>query len=268
MAFIQMNMMSHALMRSVSVNVILPVDKIVLPGMPKREDKPYKTLYLLHGLFGNHMDWINGTSILRWAEEMNLAVIMPAGDNSFYVDQKEAHDNYGEFIGVELVELTRKMFPLSRKREDTFIAGLSMGGYGAIRNGLLHHDIFSHVAGLSSALITDNIENRTIDNPIWFEGKGYAESCFGDLSKVNVSNKSPKWIISQELDHLKKHSKFFLCCGLDDSLLEANRSLSKYMIDKGLDVIYKEGEGGHDWDFWNTYIKHVLNWLPLEDKED
>ena len=79
MAYIQVNLISKSLMRSVNVNVILPTDKIPVPGAPVREDKPYKTLYLLHGIFGSQVDWINGTKLQRWAEENDLAVVMPAG---------------------------------------------------------------------------------------------------------------------------------------------------------------------------------------------
>lgn len=77
MAYLQMSILSQSLMRTVSVNVILPVDKLVFPGMPQREEKPYKTLYLLHGMFGSYVDWVNGTNIQRWAEEKNLVVVMP-----------------------------------------------------------------------------------------------------------------------------------------------------------------------------------------------
>ena len=77
MALIQVNFMSKSLMRTVNMNVILPVDKIIFPGTPMREDKPHKTLYLLHGVFGNYTDWVCGTNIQRWAEENNLAVVMP-----------------------------------------------------------------------------------------------------------------------------------------------------------------------------------------------
>ena len=117
MAFIQMNLLSQNLMRTVPVNVILPVDKQQMPGMPAREEKPYKTLYLLHGIFGNYMDWVTGTKIMRYAEEHDLAVVMPSGDNSFYVDHPEAMNNYGKFVGKELVELTRKCFLFQEKRK-------------------------------------------------------------------------------------------------------------------------------------------------------
>ena len=112
MALIQVNFLSKSLMRTVPLHVILPVDKLTFPGMPRREEKPFKTLYLLHGIFGNYTDWVSGTNIQRWAEEKDLAVVMPSGDNMFYVDQEDSHNYYGELIGQELVEINRKMLQL------------------------------------------------------------------------------------------------------------------------------------------------------------
>ena len=114
MAFIQVSFMSKTLMRTVPLQVILPVDKFTF-GQPEREEKPFKTLYLLHGIFGNETDWVHGTRIQRWAEEKNLAVVMPAGENAFYVDQPSIGAMHGQFIGEELVEITIKMFPLAIK---------------------------------------------------------------------------------------------------------------------------------------------------------
>ena len=144
MALIQVNYVSAALQRTVPVQVILPVDKLTPDGkLPAR--KKFKTLYLLHGFLGNYTDWVSGTRIQRWAEERDLCVVMPSGDNAFYVDRPETGNCYGQFIGEELVEMTRRMFPLSRKREDTFIGGLSMGGFGAMMNGLKYHKTFGAV---------------------------------------------------------------------------------------------------------------------------
>ena len=152
MALIQVSMMAQTLGRTVPVTVILPTDKMVFPGQPVREDKPYKTLYLLHGVLGSCMDWVAGTRIQRFAEDNDLAVVMPSGDNMFYLDHPESGNYYAEFVGRELVEQTRRMFPLSRKREDTFIGGLSMGGYGALRNGLKYHDTFGKIAVFAGAV--------------------------------------------------------------------------------------------------------------------
>lgn len=264
MALIQVNFFSKSLMRTVPMNVILPVDKLAFPGMPVREDKPFKTLYLLHGVFGNYTDWISGTNLLRWAEENDLAVVMPSGDNMFYVDQPEAHNLYGEFVGEELVEITRKMFPLSHKREDTFIAGLSMGGYGAIRNGLKYHETFGAIAGLSPALIVDDMDKRTDDTFFFLESRSYAQSCFGDLSKLVNSDKNPKWLAKKLVEEKVEVPKIYLACGQQDMLLSNTAGFRDYLTKLGIAVMYEEGPGGHDWDFWNTYIKKVLGWLPLE----
>ena len=162
MALIQVNYSSKALFRTVPMNVILPADRFdadtdwYLNG----KERKYKTLYLLHGLLGNYTDWVSQTRIQKWAEERNLAVVMPSGDNSFYFKSRTPWNDYETFIGEELVEITRRMFPLSEKREDTFIAGLSMGGFGALRNGIVYSGTFSHVIGLSSAL---HIFEDTVD---------------------------------------------------------------------------------------------------------
>ena len=162
MAVMQVDFVSQCLMRTVTIKVILPLDKIAkMNGEKAYVPEKFTTLYLLHGMLGNHTDWIDGTRIQRWAQEKNLAVVMPAGENRFYVDNPREGAYFGEYIGRELVEMTRKMFPLSEKREDTFIAGLSMGGYGAIRNGLKYHKTFSHIAGLSSGIMLEDILNST-----------------------------------------------------------------------------------------------------------
>ena len=264
MALIQVNYLSECLMRTVPVNVILPVDKLTFPGMPKREEKPYKTLYLLHGIFGNYTDWVSGTKIQRWAEEKDLAVVMPSGDNMFYVDQEDSHNFYGEFIGKELVDMTRKMFPLSRKREDTYIAGLSMGGYGALRNGLKYSETFGCIASLSGAMVVDHIAERTDDVPFFIDSRSFARSIFGDLDKAEESDKNPKWLVKKLKEEGKDIPRIYLTCGLQDSLLEANREMRDFLKEQGADVTYTEGEGAHEWDFWNRSIKDVLEWLPLE----
>lgn len=264
MAFLQMNLMSQSLMRTVNVNVILPADKLPLPGMSQTDVRPYKTLYLLHGIFGSQTDWINGTNIQRWAEEKDLAVVMPAGENGFYVDREAAHTLYGQFVGEELVSLTRKMFPLSTKREDTFIAGLSMGGYGAIRNGLKYHSTYGYIAALSAAMVISDIENRTNDTPNFISRRDFAESIFGDLSKVKNSDMNPEWLVRKLCERGVTLPKIYLACGTEDGLLDGNRKMRDYLRAADAEVTYEEGPGGHEWDFWNRYIKKVIDWLPLD----
>jgi len=264
MALIQVNLLSRSLMRTVPVNVILPVDKLVMPGCAAREDKPYKTLYLLHGVFGSYIDWVTGTRIQRFAEEHDLCVVMPSGDNAFYVDQPAANNMYGEFVGKELVELTRKMFPLSHKREDTYIGGLSMGGFGALRNGLKYSDTFGCITALSSACQLEEMAARTDDPGFMLENKSYVEACFGDLSKLLESDKNPKYLAKQMKKEGKDFPRIYMACGDKDSLLPSNKEMAAFLKEQGADVTFEVGPGNHEWDFWDTYIKKAIAWLPTE----
>ena len=258
MAIIQMNYVSNALFRTVPVQVILPVDKLTPDGkLPLK--KKFKTLYLLHGLLGNYTDWVSGTRIQRWAEERDLAVVMPSGDNSFYVDRPASNNRYGEFIGKELVEITRRMFPLSDKREDTFIGGLSMGGFGAVRNGLKYHDTFGAIIGLSSALHVFEGRKGAV------EDEAFAESLFGPMAEAALSDKNPR-VLVERLAGQKDLPRIYLACGTEDGLLPASRLYRELLTQAGFDVTYFEGPGGHDWDFWDARIKDALDWLPLDEK--
>lgn len=266
MALIQVNFMSNTLRRTVPMQVILPVDKRTKDGkrpLPKK----FKTLYLLHGIFGNYTDWVSGTRIQRWAEKRNLAVVMPSGDNAFYVDNPATCNLYGEFIGKELVELTRKMFPLSHKREDTFIGGLSMGGYGAVRNGLKYHKTFGAIISFSGALHFLDVPDMEYDetDPV---DKLFMDTTFGSLRKAAKSDKNPAVLIEKLAEKKAKDPalvlpKIYMSCGTEDDLLPSNRLYRDRFIQSGFDVTYEEGPGGHDWDFWDTYILKALEWLEL-----
>mgnify|MGYP004624964305 FL=1 len=262
MAIIEVNFISKCLMRTVTFNAIIPVDKFG-PQAENAEQKPLKTLYLLHGIFGNYTDWVNGTRIQAWAEANDLAIIMPSGENRFYLDDEKSGELYGEFIGKELVEFTRKLFPLSDKREDTFIAGLSMGGYGAIRNGLKYAESFGCVIGLSAALVHDTWKDADNSAPIFTFRRNYYEAIFGEYDKVKGSDKDPKALLLKLKEEGRPVPKMYLCCGTEDDLVTANRDFRDFLNENGVDLTYVEGPGKHDWVFWDTYIKKVLDWLPL-----
>lgn len=262
MAQLKVDFMSKALMRTVSINVILPVDKVFFEK--EEEVKPFKTLYLLHGIFGNNSDWISGTRIQSWAQEKNIAVVMPSGENKFYINNEYTCERFSDFIGEELVEITRKMFNLSNRREDTFIAGLSMGGYGAIINGLKFNNTFGYVAGLSSALILDDVLSGEEGISAIMGGRQYYTGIFGDLSKLRGSDKDYE-ALAKELSNSKNAPKMYLCCGTEDQLINANRRFRDLLLDNNFDVTYVEGPGEHNWYFWDEYILKVLEWLPLNE---
>ena len=256
MALIQINYLSKALFRTVPLNVVLPVDKIDYGRIEYLYNgEKFKTLYLLHGLLGNYTDWVTGTRIQRWAEERNLAVVMPSGDNSFYFKGRLPHNAYDEFIGCELPYVTRNMFPLSDKREDTFIAGLSMGGYGAVRNGIIYSDNFSHVAGLSSAidLFGDDVRDE------------FGLDLFEDRTAAGKTDLNPRVAFEELMVSGRETPRFYLSCGRQDDLMKANQKFRDFLIDKGADVTWDEEDAGHEWDFWDSQIRKVLDWLPLDD---
>ena len=263
MALLQCNLFSKSLMRTVPVQVVLPTDKTAFPGTAQPEEKPFKTLYLLHGIFGNDTDWVCGTRIQSWAQDRNLAVVMPSGDNSFYVDNEKTSALYGTYIGKELVEFTRRSFPLSRNREDTFIGGLSMGGYGAIVNGLQNPETFGSVCALSSALILERAEQTLEYTGFLMTNRGYYESVFGDLSQLRGSDKDYNALAEQAAGKTYK-PKFYLACGTEDDLIAPNRAFRDRLNALRYDVTWEEGPGVHDWYFWDEYILKALEWLPLE----
>jgi len=265
MALVKVDFFSQSLMRTVTINAIVPVDKFITEV--KKEMKPYKTLYLLHGIFGNYTDWVSGTRIQRWAQDHDLVVIMPSGENKFYVDNEKSQEYYSRFIGEELVEFTRDLFPLSTKREDTFIAGLSMGGYGAIVNGLKYHKTFGYIAGLSSALLIDNIVHSVDGKDIpYINRRSYLESVFGDLDELIGSDKDYKALVSQ-LDP-KDIPHIYLAVGTEDDLVKNNREFRDFLLEHHIDLTYEEGPGAHEWDFWDRYIYRVLQWLPVNSKSE
>ena len=257
MALLQINIHSDALKRDVSMMAVLPVDKTDLKGRFTNKG-PFKTLYMLHGLLGNYMDWTQQTIIERLATEKDLAVIMPSGDNSFYVDREGFGNEYGRFIGEEIVELSRRMFPLSEKREDTFIGGLSMGGFGAMRNGLLHPETFGYIGSFSGALHI--FEQPTTDPDYCPFGE---DKCFGDIKEVRFTDKNPRVGFLTGKEQKKTMPSIYMVCGTEDPLLEANRSFRDFLQGSGADLTYKEAPGTHNWDFWGTWLPDFLDWLPL-----
>ena len=264
MALIRADIFSVSLMRNITIHAVIPSDKITDPAKGI-ERKTFKTLYLLNGMMGNDFDWVTATRIERWAKDRDLAVIMPAGENRFYVDQDIPGQKYSTFVGKELVEQTRALFPLSDKREDTFIAGLSMGGYGATVNGLLYSETFSHIAALSAAYILDRVETSVYNAPWIGMDRAYLEHVLGDLSKLRGSEKDYEALMFKLIDEKKEIPKIYMAIGVDDDLLDVNRKYHEFLQAQGVDVTYIEAPGAHEWDFWDSQIKKVLDWLPLGD---
>jgi S-formylglutathione hydrolase FrmB len=262
MAFLQVNFFAETLKRQVCFNALVPVDTNEVSD-PETVGKPMKSLYLLHGYAGNHMDWVCGTKIQELSQKYNIAVFMPSGENNFYLDDTDMGALYAEFIGRELVEFTRRMFHLSHKREDTFIGGLSMGGYGAIRNGLKYSESFGRIIALSSALIIKNIAGIPVDFKDPIADYSYYRRVFGDLNELIGSDKDPEALITGLIKRNAVIPKIYMACGTEDFLINENRDLHNFLVSQNVEHTYVEGSGVHDWTFWNEYIEKGLAWSTL-----
>lgn len=246
-----------SLQRRTSISVILPADNIhFLQDTEEIVPKPYRTLYLLHGLYGSDDIFLANTSIQKFAEDNGIAIVIPCGENSFYVDNPKAHAYYGEYVGQELLDITRNIFPLSHRREDTFIAGFSMGGYGAVRNGLKYHENFSKIGMISAALITDDIVNYTEDGNV-LRSRDFYESIFGDLDELKGSDMDPKALI----ERCPNVPDIYMACGEDDFLFEKNVDFHEFLKDMDIDVDFVKASGEHTWEFSEKYIKEFIKTL-------
>ncbi|NLX70585.1 MAG: acetylesterase [Clostridiales bacterium] len=261
MAIVDVNYFSNALMRQVTYKAIIPTDSESTKGLRSSEIKPFKTLYLLHGIMGDYTDWLVRTRISELAQKHNVAVVMPSGENSFYVDQAAGHNYFGEFIGRELVEESRKLFPLSTERKDTFIGGLSMGGYGALRNGLKYHETFGAIVALSSAIIIEDVLTSTEEAEWVFRRRSYYEYVFGDLSKLKGSDKDLEALVTMIKEKKGSIPNIYIACGTEDHLIESNRKYRDFLVAHDVPHTYVEDIGIHDWKFWDKYIEKALEWL-------
>lgn len=241
MAFLQVGIFSQVLGIQTAFNAIIPENK--------GQSKP-KVLYLLHGLSDDHTIWTRRTSIERYASEYNLAVIMPTTHRGFYTDMKTGY-NYWTFISEELPGIVQNMFNVSDKREDTFAAGLSMGGYGAMKLGLRCPDRFAAVASMSGAL---NMRNRKGLNPEYIATFGTEFDDINDLF----------YLAEKLAESGNERPRLYICCGTDDFLYSDNQLFLSKVTELNYDVTYKDGPGNHNWQYWDTMIQDILKWMDLK----
>lgn len=250
---------SDALCRYVNLTVIIPFESPGQPDLQKTKPKKFKTLYLLHGFGGCQDDWMDYTRIRDIAEQNNLAVVLPSGENSFYVDTGIFSAQYGTLFGKELVEYTRRAFPLSDRREDTFIGGLSMGGFGAMRLGCRYHENFSKIFSFSGAFIIDDIAGKKPGYHDLIADYDYYVRTFGNLDLVKNSEKDPLWCLDQAIA-AGEAPQLYLACGEDDFLLRENREMKAELEQRTVTFEYHESPGIHDWVFWNEYLEKAVKW--------
>jgi putative tributyrin esterase len=238
---------SKVLEKDITLSVILPDGR--------KEGERFRTLYLLHGYSGDHTSWIRQTSIERYAQDKRIAVVMPDVQNSYYADMAHWYP-YFTFMTDELVRLVHETFPLSDKPEDTFVAGLSMGGYGAFKWALTYPGRFNKAASLSGALDVDEVARGFDDNV----RNRYMNAVFGDTT-VKGTGHDLRHLITEHKKAGTTLPGLFVGCGTEDFLYGTNRRFVDFLTDEGIPHTYRESNGAHTWDFWDTYITYVLDWM-------
>ena len=266
---------SDCLGNNTEISVILP-DKPMgqTPAEFYGSGKRYKVLWLLHGTFGDHTDWLRKSNVELYASERNLAVVMPSGMNSNYVNWPTFATGYRawDFLFDELMPLIYGWFPVSSKREDNFIAGLSMGGNGAMQYAIGHPEKFAGAASLSNAPSDLHLMKAP-----GYDGNAEGEATklfnqrvqnlvdnFGGLenyvnSPVNVWDKLPMLMKEGTLP------KLYFCCGRDDKLIWDKYVKFKAYAEKiGLPATFEEFEGyTHEWRFWDLTLQRALDYFGL-----
>lgn len=222
-----------------------------------------KTLYLLHGMSDDEGTWMRRTSIERYAEEKGLAVVMPDGGLGWYTDMYRGLAWF-KFISGELPALCRRFFPiLSDKREDTYIGGNSMGGYGALKCALRAPRTFSKVISLSGALdAADTAVNNTVPAT-----RRYWEDVFGPAEDVSGSE-NDLFAAATALTDPALRPRIYMWCGTEDFLYAQNIRMRDHLRALGYDLTYEESPGDHQWKHWDKKIADALDWLLPGEGED
>ena len=257
MALMQCSFFSESLGMCTSANVIVPqptLGQIGLEGKGSPVGCP--VLYLLHGLSDDHSIWLRRTSIERYATAFGIAVVMPNGYRSFYTDQVKTDIKYWQYISDELPKLINGFFKFSQKREDTFVAGLSMGGYGAMKLAFNKPETFA-AAGCFSSVV----------RPWQFVDvapamKAELQCLFGDDPAANAGTlNDPIAMSEKQVKASVPLTEVYQACGTEDFLYSENQILREHLTAIGYPFTYHEEPGCHEWGFWDRQVLAYLNWL-------
>lgn len=282
MALLKVNFFSNALGMAMQMDVILPEGNqgVGVAAKPLWDGKePLPVLYLLHGASDDNTIWQRRTSIERYVADKKLAVVMPNAHLSMYSNQYLGF-NFFDFIAYEVPEFCQKYFKVSDRREDNFIAGLSMGGYGTLKIGMSCGDRFSYAASLSGACdragtipeaarscssLQELEDLRPKLTQKEYDMVRRMFITFGPPSEFGDRVQDDMFKLSEErIKAGKPMPELFITCGTEDFLIEGNRKFHRHLENLGYQHIYYEAPGIHNWDYWDTHIQKVLDWLPLE----
>lgn len=232
--------------------VVLPDPAAAPPGAGHR------TLLLLHGYTGDESDWTRQTNVERYASERGLAVVMPAAANSFYADMASG-GRYWTFVSEEVPRVARACFPLSASREDNFVAGLSMGGYGALKLAALRRADFAAAASFSAVADLASFARVLSADPRLFEAcRPRLDLVFGAGAELEGGPDDLKTMYSADPAGLPRLRMY---CGRQDFLVRANRRFRDFLASRGIECDLQEADGGHEWDYWDRTIQLAMDFF-------
>lgn len=225
--------------------------------------RPPKTLILLHGYAGDETEWVNQGQAELLCRRYNLHVVIPNGYTTFYLDRPDKGHNFCTYLGRDLVTYLRETFGIAAAREDTLIAGVSMGGFGALHTAFAFPEHFGTVIALSSGLIQHEVSRmrpETGGNEI--ANYEYYAATFGDPSKLLESDNNPEVLVERTLAAGQPVPKIFMACGTEDFLLPTNQQFHQFLLNHNIDAEFEIGVGqGHNYTYWNAMMECALTKL-------
>ena len=271
MSRISTSFMSEVLKRPVSIELVVPADHMVMPnGELPQKNRPYRTLYYLEGMCGDHRGPLDHTDLQLLAEDYNLAIVSIGGENKWYSASPFTDDDFISLVAVDIVNFTRRVFNLSDKREDTFLGGFSMGGHGAFVIGLRHPELFSRLVSLDASLQKYGIETSTDSTDHWdLTRKHQYLNMFGisDPSEWAGSEHDYEFLAKRLAETNKElMPRIYMSCGRQDGLYGLNTAYRDMLRGLGYDVEWFEFDGAHSYYSMCQGIAEAVKWLPLEDE--
>ncbi|MBQ7922772.1 MAG: esterase family protein [Clostridia bacterium] len=249
MALLKVKFYSSVLDCETAMNVILP------RVADAHSEEPFPVLYLLHGMGDSQDTWCSQTSIERYVENTGLAVIMPTTGLGWYTDAV-CGNNWRTFIGEELPAICRDLFPrISTKREDTYIAGNSMGGYGAYALALTYPEQYCAAYGFSGAYVPFQSGLANDNDTYWTD-------IFGTHSEFTDSKNDLLALSAKLLDSGRPLPKLLMWCGYSDFIYDHSITMRDHLQKIGWpDFHYEESDGDHGWGYWNVHVQSLLSWI-------
>ena len=226
--------------------------RIYLPAANADSSRHFPVLYLLHGVYGNFTDWDKQSHLRRYAENRDLIIVMPDGDNSWYVNSAtNPKDRFEDYIVTDLIAEVDQRYQSIPRRESRAIAGLSMGGYGALNLALKHPDLFAFAGSMSGAL------NAPTD--LGARQPAFQKDLLRAFGPPGSATRA-----QNDVFELLKHADvarlpdIYVSCGLSDVFLELNRRFADQLHAQNVPHEAHTAPGGHDWKFWDEMIKEML----------